>query len=112
MYMYMYMVMSITNLLLPPSFLLPPLLSEVRIGFVLSDSSVREGGSVMVRLQVMLEITLDIDVVVTVKTGDVYDSAGIICHYEGNHFVEDVFSSRAPSLHFSQWLVVTMQLCL
>jgi hypothetical protein len=50
-------------------------MTKVMIDFDRSDYSVTEGGSVIARMKVMLEVTLDIDVVVTVQIGDGSDSA-------------------------------------
>ena len=71
------------------------------IDFNQTDYSVTEGGTVMAGVQVMSGVTLDRDVVVTVQTGDGSDSAGSICHYEEDHFLEDVFSSHPPSVSLS-----------
>ena len=51
--------------------------------------TVTEGQTVMANVQVMSEVTLDRNVVVTVETVDRSATAGSICHYEGDHIVED-----------------------
>ena len=75
-YMYMYMVMSITNYS-PFTSSLPPLISEMMINFNQPGYTVTEGGTVMANVQVMSEVTLDRDVMVTVQTGDGSATAGI-----------------------------------
>ena len=87
-YMYMYMVMFITNY--PPfTSPLPPFISGMMIDFNQPDYTVTEGQTVMANVQVMSEVTLDRDVMVTVQTGDGSATAGSICHYEEDHIVED-----------------------
>ena len=58
--------------------LLPPLLSEVMVDFDQADYTMSEGGAVVANVQVMSEVTLDRDIVVTVETGGGTDTAGTV----------------------------------
>ena len=54
------------------------LFSEVMIDFDQADYTMSEGETVMANVQVMSEVILDRDIVVTVETGGGTDTAGTV----------------------------------